>query len=405
MELKIGTRTIKLFTKVTIDLRYDTIASSFSCGCYFNPDSAEDRYTFRPGSFHDCTITHNGVLILTGTVVTHKFESAGDPPKHLVWVSGYSRPGVLMDSNYGIYQYVEPGTTLPPAANQFTNQNIEQIAKTLCKAFWVDVVVDKEVLDDPVAMSKYGQVATIEQDTKVGNFLDDLCKQRNLVLTHTTKGELLITKPKVGSIRTTQATYVREDVQTTAKLDVYDDPGNVYTSQIVTEKSRPLLYRFKSGDAINTRMSLDFDGQNMHRRIQVLGDSGRNSVESLIYNPYVGIEPRKPPFRAERRFRRFIQTAPADMTDTSKDTARSVLGDELKGISVSIDIDRWVLGGHLVTPNQLITAVNPDIYLFKETTLFIKSVTLMSDEVTETAKLTCVLPDCFLSTDVKNIFA
>lgn len=382
--------------KVSVTNRYDAICSSFSADFYFDPESAADKATFRPGAYHEVRITHKGVLMLTGFVMFNAFKSAGDPPKAAATLAGYSKTGVLQDCQYGLFQAKD--TTSFGTTNQFNNVNIKDIAERICRSFYIKVNIDKEVLEDSQAMAQYLKT-NIDTEQTAADFLTDLCRQKNIILWHNARGELVLSKPKIADIVTTERTYVREDVLS-GKKDYYNDPGNVYSSTISTSKRRAILFDFVPGTWI--RMETNFDLKDMHYRIQVVRDE--LNYQSEIFNPYVGAK-RQIPFHPQRRFRRFNQTASGkDKMDETPVTARAILSDELKGYTVTIHVDRWVLNGHLITPNQMVTIQNPDAYIYNKTKFFIQQVQYFADNVSETAILTCVLPDCFLSTEVKNIF-
>ena len=81
-----------------------------------------------------------------------------------------------------------------------------------------------------------------------------------------------------------------------------------------------------------------------------------------------------------------------------------LIGDELKNITLSIDIEGWQLNGFFVAPNQIITVINPNVYLFKETKWFVREVSLTANKNAYTATLNCVLPECFNKEFIKSIY-
>lgn len=400
MEIVINGRRMNSWLRVAIDNRYDAICSTFSVDFYFDPESSADRLTFRPGAYHSITISHKGVLLLTGYVTKHGFASAGDPPKQVATLSGYSKTGVLQDCQYGSQQSPLGGGFTQ--ANQFFNVDIRTVAEQVCNAFGLKAIVDREVLDDDRAMAEYTQPKIGIEET-AADFLISLCRQKNINLWCNEKGQLVLSKPKVGDIVTTERTYVRENVLS-GKVDYYNDPGDVYPTATVSTKSRPVMFNFVAGTW--TKMHMDFDLRGMHYQIQVV--TNQDQYDETTRNPYVGYgyvgHGDISKAYQQLRFRRVKQTASSDDVNETDITARAVLGDELKGFAVNIHVDRWILDGHMITPNQMVTIKNPECYIFKETKFFIQSVTYSMDNVSETAILTCVLPDCFLSTPVKNIF-
>ena len=401
MELRINGEKVPLYSEIQLNLKYDCISDTFSAKVYFDPNNAKHKKWFRPGTYQTCTIYESGVLLLTGTILSHKFASAGDPPQQLVNISGYSLTGILEDCTVGIFVDAtgEPGTKDSPTPNQFDKMNLFDIATTICKVFPLKVLMDKELQNDPRLKTAF-EHSLIKQDEKIGDFLDELCTQKNVVLSHDNMGNLVITRAKAGALLTTSTTLV--NVQTTAvATELQGAPAS--RAQVSTTKStsRAVLFDFSDkGTWVN--MTHSFDGQKLHHAVQTVGEKdGKNALDSTALNPYVN-DMSTGLFKAGLRFRRVIQTSGDD--DDSKDTARAVVGGELKNIVITVTIQGVTLNGHVVTPNQIVTITNPDCYIYSKTKFFIQEVTLFSDEKTDTATLTCVLPDCFTEDDINGTF-
>lgn len=405
-----------MYNEMNITLAYDSIADTFGCKVYFEPSNADHKKALRPLAYHKCIITHGGVLVMTATVLNNKFGSAGDPPKQLAIVEGYSQTGILGDNNLAYFQKSFPDQV----PSQFDGLTLVQVAQKVCAPFNMAVKVSDDLQKDTAFNKPYPTLSNNDETQTIAEFLDHLCTAKNAVLSHTNKGELLITRTNASKIKTTKATYVREDVLSTATLDVYNDPGTVYESQTVDITDRPILYDFedaslflKSGSVGQhswTEASLDVNGQNIHTYIHVVGQtqdpaSGAsiNALDTMVnvlgtfINVTTAIGNQKL-FQSHLRFRYEKQTSGDD--NDSPQTARGILGDELKNIVLTFTIAGWTLNGNLITPNQLITVINPELYLYKKTTFFIKEVTLYGNEVLEVATITCVLVECFNNDDM-----
>ena len=62
---------IESFTKFSLLLRYDAVASAFSFSFYFDPNDPQHKLLFQPGHYHQVDIDHNGELLLRGlTTIT-----------------------------------------------------------------------------------------------------------------------------------------------------------------------------------------------------------------------------------------------------------------------------------------------------------------------------------------------
>jgi len=349
MTLKIGDKKLDFYNEVAVQLNYDSVASVFSFAFYFDPENADHRAMFKPGRYAPVTVEHEGELLITGILLSTGFESAGDPPRSWVRVSGYSKTGVLEDCEI-------PTSAYPLQSNGLS---LEQIAGKITKDFGLKVVVDSSVQSK--ALQKYS-VSTASDSQSCKSYLAELAGQKHVMLSHTAQGELLLTEANINAAPVADFSRGMQDV----------------------------------------RMSLDFDGQRMHSEIEMIKQQtkGRkdgthkqgNSGQSSVTNPYVPVYRPKVNRQTSR-----------EVVDTAN-AARNILSDELKGLTVKIDMVGWTLGGKLAKPNTIITAMNPEVFLFKKTRLFVASVDFRGNEQSETATLTCFVPEVFGSAQPKNIF-
>lgn len=141
----------------------------------FDQDLPGFRETFRPFSYKDITVTVGGLPLFTGTMVA--VSPIVDNDRRSVSVSGYSRPGVLNDCT-------APASAYPL---EFDSLGIRDIAAKLSDPFGVSV----ELEGDPGAI--FDRVAS-PPSKKILSFLIELAKERNLVVSSTSKGALLFTK-------------------------------------------------------------------------------------------------------------------------------------------------------------------------------------------------------------------
>ena len=411
------------YNQVSINLSYDSIADTFSYKLYFEPENAQHKQALRPLSYLTCRIYHGGVLVMTGTLLNHKFSSAGDPPKEWVTVEGYSLSGILGDCNLAYFQQSFPDQV--PA--QFNGLTLFQIASKLCAAYNLKAYLSEDLQNDVVFNTPYPSCTNDDDSNSVADFLNKLCTAKNAVLSHTNEGNILITRANVNKIKTTTKTYLREGEESTNTLNVYNDPGNVSQSQTVSIKDRKTLYDFAPGGQVSWfNESLDINGQNIHTYIHVTGQakdpttSGEsdgepsNALDDAVTNFLVNIpsgqtlnlpgtmtlpgfpnltQTNTKTFQSWLRYRFEKQTS-GDDNDTPQ-TARAFLGDELKNIVLTFSVQGWSLNGNLITPNQLISVVAPELYIYKKTVWFVTNVAFFGDEKKEYSTLTCVLVECF----------
>lgn len=411
MEITIAGHTFEKYNEVEINLKYDDIADKFSFSLYFDPDNQLHKKIFMPGTVPICTITHRGILILTGVILYHHFSSSANPPRQLINVHGYSLCGVIGDCNLLNTDQTETadGQEVHSTNAQFQGLSIAQIARRVCDAYPFEVIIDPEVQEDANAQPLAS--TTIEVDEIIAHYLNKICTQKNIVLSHDQFGNLVLTRAKTTSLLTTSATLAHyQPVPRTSSIS--GAPAFNTMSYTTKKTDRAILYNFTNASEW-TDMDLVYDCQQLHSLIQVVGQTTGvstagttfNATDGLSeYNPYLIADINSKSYAyAAFRYRREIQTVGKD--NQTLDTARSCVGDEMKeAIILSIKIEKWVLNGHLVTPNQLITAINPEVYLYNKSIWLIQEVTLRGNEVDESAELTCVLPSAFDESKLVNIF-
>lgn len=338
---RIRTRKVDYFNSINVSLRYDSIGSTFSFGYYFNPDNIEHKEMSCVGHYHIVEIEHLDEVLLTGYILSQQFTD--ESVKQLANYSGYSLTGVLEDCEIptSIYPLQSDGLTLL------------EIARKICNPFGIKIVVDPSVLDD---MNKVYNTSTAKSDNNIKSYLTTLAKQRDIILSHTNKGKLLFTKANTNSLPI-------------ALID---------------------------GNTPGVTMSLQFNGQGMHSHITMVKEAdidNDNAGEYTVRNPYV-------PFVFRPRV---IKQSSGDDIDTVK-AAQNALAAELKNLVVNINVDRWDINGKIIRPNQIISVLNPEIYLYKRVDLFIESVDYFGDNERQTATLKCVLPEVYNGKTPKYLF-
>lgn len=404
MEIRIAGHTFSQWNEATVTLKYDSVASTFSFNLYYDPTNAAHRKIFRPLSYHTCEIYHQGVLLLTGTVLSHVFFSAGNPPVSLVRVSGYSKTGVLEDC---------PCVEYPLQTN---NTSFADIVRKMCKHYGINVVIDDEVAE---ACETIIPSSNPEPDDKIAQYLDKMATHLNVILSHDRFGNLVLTKVKSDKMLTTEETRVR-NTPTPLANEIEGSPYDTQygTEQVKKQRDRAVLFDF-TDRAQWLNMELEADGQKIHTDIVVVSQDNAevttNAVESeVLWNPFIetftardNVFDQMGDDTTNRGARpdTIVQTRQVESADNAAPkTARSVMGDELKNIRLRISVDKWVLNGHVITPNQMLTAQNPEVFLHNKTKMFIQEVSLYGNQVEETAMITSVPPSAFGTDDVVSIF-
>lgn len=394
MKLIVGGHTISNFENVNVTLMYNSVVSTFQFDVYFNPYDPTHRAIFLPFSYQECeVVTNNGERIIKGYLYSPKFTSSS--VKQLTPITGCSLAGTLRDCNYFLD---DAGTPIYAPQMQFTGKSLADITDTITQALGLPLAIDNNVLED--ARKTYDHDIDVASDTPVLAYLSQLCSERNIILSHTQSGAVLLTRAV--------------DAQ-----PVFDFSG-------------------KSPDYM---VELSCNGQEMHSTITILE---QGAAQTSINNPYV-IPRNQPQYNnndrqetldqqthkhpevshknsfvmATDRKRLLIGPAyrpTAVIKRTGSDsaiTANAELAKELKAIILTITIKGWQLpktnaNGQttyvLFRPNTYITVKDPDLYLFQRTKFFIESAVYNATPKGETCVLTCVVPEVYNGKPPINIF-
>lgn len=339
---RIKIRNIEHFNNFSMSLRFDAIASSFSFSFLFDPDNADHRELSCVSHFHEAIVEHDGELLITGYILSQTFQNK--TTVDFTSFAGYSLTGVLEDCNISPSNY-------PLQSDGLT---LTQIVDKLLVPFKLKYSIDSSVSSK---MNKVIDTTTAESGQSIKDYLQKLCIQKNIIITHNEKGNLLFTSAK------------------TNQKPVFNFNQNIP----------------------GIEYNLSFSGQGMHSEITVIKQAskkkGGDASQETIINPYVPIV-----FRPKV----IVQTV-GDDNDT-QDTIQMILADELRNISLKISIDSWNLNDGIIKPNNIIQIKNKSLYLFEVSNWFIESVDYTGDNTKTTAVLNCVLPEVYNAQTFKNIF-
>jgi len=253
--------------------------------------------------FNTIQFSDDNGIIFTGVMVSHEFESNAE--QNEVTVSGYSTTGILNDCQVPVSAY----------PIQIKNKSVEDVAKTICSIFNVELVIDSLALSDAsVVLSR----TEISPNQKAGEYLSSICALKNLILSHTSRGELLITKINVNQ--------------------------------------KPIAY-LQEGDAVITSLSLSVNGQDIHRTIYVMGQQGiTDNIKSQasLTNIMVDVWSKRSSL---------IEQTRGD-GNQSLTAVRQALANELKNITVRINIRGWYLNDILPVPGNSLKLLAKSIFLY-----------------------------------------
>lgn len=341
---RILTRQIDKFSRFNLKMAFDQIASHFEFQFYFDPDDKDHRDITVPGHYHIVTLEHEGQRLLTGYMLSIIFGS--DEKRELTTITGYSKPGFLEDCE------------IPPEVYplQSDGLNLREIAEKFVKPFGIDIVIDSIVAAE---MEEPYDQATAKDSQSVKAYLSSLASQKNIFLTHDVYGRLVFTRANRG---------------------------------------RKPVYNFTNGQIPATKMSLRFDGQQMHSDINVFAQAdiieGTNATKEAVKNPYV-------PFV----YRPHVVTQTSGPERDAAASALNIRAQELKALGLSIELDRISMNGNIFLPGQLVTVENPEVALYKKSLWIIEAVDMVSETTKDTSTLTCCLPEVFTGEEPKYLWS
>jgi len=278
--------------------------------------------------------------------------------KELVAIGGYSVTGILEDCSIPTNSAIDmaiangnlklkPGELTPYCYPlQSDGLTLRQVAQKLLAPFRLDFIVDSSVSSE---MDEVFTETTAEPKESIKSYLTTLATQKNIIITHNPKGQVVFTKIKSDLI-----------------------PAH--------------YFNVPKGGLPGVQMSLTFRGDGMHSQITVMKQAdvdGDNAGESTVNNPYV-------PFIF--RPKTIIQSSGNDI-DTEL-AAKNALAEELRNLVVNVTMDRWTFDNNkIIRPGTAISIKNPEIYIFKKTDFVIESADFTGNQKEETVILHCVLPE------------
>lgn len=352
---KISGKNVDFFTAGTISLKLDSIASTFEFSGRFDPQNREHQEMYKPLQYKTVELFNSeGNLIFTGTILNHLFKS--DKTRNLVVVSGYSKSGILEDVSVPVSEY----------PLESTNRSLKDIADRLAGLFGIKVVISersstitetkvnakkrktngnlKSLLSDLQSKAKsiFGRTSASPSET-IKEYLAKLASQKNIVLTHNEKGEVLLFQP-----------------------DLNQKP----------------LYFFDKYNSLE--MTAAFNGQQMHSDVYVVrqpsDDNAGVSTSDRAKNSLVG---------ANRPTTKILTSG--EDTDT-KNGALNEVASELKNIAITVELQGLF---DKLYPGEICNVHNHYIYSYAYNRFMVDSITMKFDEESETTSLGLVVPEAF----------
>ncbi len=340
-----GTR-IEQFSGESILLTIDKVGGGFSFTVPFFPGTPKYRELFRPFRYQDVQIYIGGNLILNGTV--EKISPDLSDTANSVNVQGRSKTGVLVDCTFGKGENLE-----------FANADLEEIANSVVAKFGLQTSFPDG------AGATFEKAGPDSPTTKVFEFLQNLARQRGLLISQTVDGKLLFRRAKTTGVQVAE------------------------------------LIEGHQGIIISTA---DYDGTKRFSEYNVFGqEPGKNDnfaqlLASISKKPVV------------------TESQSVDITDSSifairpksikgndtnqgniEDVAKWALTSDIAAaVKIPIGYEGWLRpDGELWAENDLVLVQAPSLMVYKPYMLLITSVTFNSTPSAKTVSLGLTIPGAY----------
>jgi len=296
----------------------------------FTPEDASIRTTFVPFSYKECTVSVGGERLFTGTIIG--IDPRESPNGRTLEITAYSLPGVLADCN-------APVSTYPL---EYKGQRLENIATAICEPFGLGVIVEG-------SQAAFDEVKC-DALTRPLDFLSELAKQRNQVITNDPRGRVVFYSPdgggrSIGVLRQGQSPLMSV-TPTFSPQDYYSDITGI----------EPV----KVGEGGGSKYTV------------------KNSRLTGTARPHTFDVP---------------DTAEADVKTATEAKLGRMFG---AAVSYSVEVSTWRdPEGKVWSPDTTVTLEAPGAMIYSEYDLLVRSVELSKTADTETARLTLVLPGSF----------
>ena len=363
MKIHINNKIVSFFTAGSITLKLDSIASTFEFSCRFSPQNPDHQALLKPLQYLPVEIFNaKDKLIFTGTILNHRFRS--NKGRELVVVSGYSKSGILED------------VTIPVSAYplESTNRSLKDIAEKLCGLYGIKVLVSdqaKSISGGPVKEKKIFFSAKSDYETikaksnsvfgrtsaspteSIKDYLAKLAGQKNIILSHNEKGDVLLFQP-----------------------DLLQKPK----------------YFFTKGNSLS--MSMDVNGQAMHSEINIVrqptDDNQGVSTTDVSRNTLIS------------KYRPTTKILTSGEDTATKDAAKNELASELKNITATVELQNLF---DEIYPGEIVNVHNHYLYNYAYNRWLVDSITLKFDEKEDTTTLNLVPPESFSGGPlIRNLF-
>jgi prophage tail gpP-like protein len=341
LEVKIKGQRFTKASNFSFDNNLDSVASTFTLDIFYDPANSAHRDIVRPGEYPEIEVLDDDVTIATGVVVSQSFSEK--PETEVVSLDCYTATGVLEDCQ------------IPPDLYplEYKGQSLENLVGKFLQPFGLSYKVDAPA--KKAAAKAYPKVDFSNTET-VAAALSNLASQKNLILSHTPGGSLLVTKAQ----------------------------PNQAPLGLVTEG------KFRTG------VEFEFDGQSLSSEIICVGQQqteGGNARQAKVTNPLI------------QAYRPAVVTQTTGDDTDSEQVAKNTRSEQLKALNLKLSLDDWYLKGQLLRTNQVIKVLADRLFIREPANFLIKKVNLEEGVEGRSAQIEVSRPEVYTGEQPQQIFS
>ena len=356
MKIRVNNQSFINFDSVTIDSMLDSVASVFSISAFFDVDNPEHQIIFKPLSYNKIEIFDDeNQLLLTGVILNHDFDAKSTT--ELIEISGYSLPGVIEDCNV-------PNSMYPLES---LKMNLGEIAKKFIEPFGLQLIIDSSVSKE--ANLVYAKTVCEPEDS-IKDYISKLAAQRNIILSHTKEGHLLMFRPNVKS-----NSKILFSEQNTTSMTLSINGQGIHSQLTVLRQPK-----MKKEKTIKQKSSTN--------GFEVIKERPKSQFFDTVKNEMVG------------SFRPSVKKMTEGEDVSTESAVKNLISDELRNIKFTINLDRW----EPLQPGDIIDLESRRLFLNKKVKLMIESISRNQNSTSKTMNINAVLPETFTGELPKNIF-
>lgn len=341
-----GTR-VEQFSDESVLLTIDNVGNGFSFNVPFVPGTKEYRDLFRPFKYQDVQLYIGGNLVLNGTV--EKIAPTLTDISNSVNVQGRSKTGSLVDCTF------EKDDTM-----EFKGAALDEIANSVASKFGLETSFPDGA---GAIFEKAGPGSPTET---IFNFLQNLSRQRSLLMSQTPNGKLLFRRAKTSGVPV---------------AELIEGHQGIIVSTATYDSTR----RFSSYDVFGQEAGKN---DNFARLLAAI------SKKPIEPEPTASQDVTDPSIFAIRP--KSIQANDTNQGNIADVATWAMTSDIAASIDIPLGYEGWLRpDGKLWAENELVLVQAPSIMIYKPYVMLIKSVNFISTADSKTVELGLTIPEAY----------